>query len=361
MKRIFVKPADVLMFRSSRTFNREGSRIAEKGPITPVTFAGAVKSSILLAADPLLPDNWFELDKYKELRELVGIFGEKGKLKVYGAFFAGNGDIELLPMPNDIVVNGHDNLKINFPIQITIGTQYCWVIPKPAKKESEKRFLAFGALHNYLMGNTPKKDDLVKFSKVATYERRTGIQLKSNAKTAEEGMLYTADFLRLADSDDGYGFTIWLNDTSKFADGYLKVGGEGKLGYASKVEDKDIETTEIIKKINETGRMKLYLASPAVFKNSDNKNSWCPDMQKISPFQDIKTELVGASLGKGIYLGGWDYALRRQKPLSKAVDAGSVYYFRIKEGKLNEDIQLPLNISDIEPNSGLGCAFVGAW
>jgi CRISPR-associated protein Cmr3 len=362
VKRIFVKPADVLMFRSSRAFNREGSRIAEKGPITPVTFAGAVKSSILLAADPSLPDNWFELDKYKELKELVGVFGEKGKLKIYGAFFANNDYTELLPMPDDIIIDEHnDPKKINSPIQITIDTQSYWVIPKPSKKGSGKLFLSFNALHNYLIGNTPKKDDLVKFSEVAAYERRTGIQLKTNTKTTEEGMLYITDFLRLADSDNGHGFLVWLNDTSNFVDGYLKVGGEGKVGYANKIEDKDIETTDIIKKINENHRMKIYLASPAVFKNADNKNSWCPDMKKIDAFQNIKTELVSASLGKGIYLGGWDYALRRQKPLSKAVDAGSVYYFKIKDGNLSDDIQLPLNISDIEPNSGLGCAFVGVW
>ncbi|HXG06607.1 MAG TPA: type III-B CRISPR module-associated protein Cmr3 [Nitrososphaera sp.] len=363
MKRIFVKPADVLMFRSSRAFNREGSNIAEKGPITPMTFAGAVKSSILLTADPSLPDNWFELDKYKERKELVGVFGEKGKLRIYGAFFAENDDYtELLPMPDDIVIDEHNGpKKINSPIQIKVGTESYWVIYKFPEKGSGKLFLSSKALHNYLIGNTPAKDDIVKFSKVAAYERRTGIQLKASTKTTEEGMLYITDFLRLVESDNGHGFLVWLNDTSNFVDGYLKVGGEGKVACANKVGDKNIETTDIIKKINETRKMKIYLASPAVFKNADKKNSWCPDMNKIDAFQNIKTELVGASLGKGIYLGGWDYALRRPKPLYKAVDAGSVYYFKIKDGNLSDNIQLPLNISDIEPNSGMGCAFVGVW
>ena len=47
MKRLFVAPLDVLMFRSERPFEAIESHVAKAGAISTSTFEGALKSKIL--------------------------------------------------------------------------------------------------------------------------------------------------------------------------------------------------------------------------------------------------------------------------------------------------------------------------
>jgi len=48
MKRLFIEPLDVLMFRSERPFIARESHVAKLGVISPLTFEGAIKSKIFL-------------------------------------------------------------------------------------------------------------------------------------------------------------------------------------------------------------------------------------------------------------------------------------------------------------------------
>ena len=48
MKRLFIEPLDVLIFRSERPFIARESHVAKLSMISPLTFEGAIKSKILL-------------------------------------------------------------------------------------------------------------------------------------------------------------------------------------------------------------------------------------------------------------------------------------------------------------------------
>ena len=77
-------------------------------------------------------------------------------------------------------------------------------------------------------------------------------------------------------------------------------------------------------------------------------------MKSIIGVDDL--QLVSALPGKPIYLGGYNIALNKEKPLKRWVNAGAVYYFKFK-GKIN--IPIPLRIEENDIN--MRCGFIGVW
>ncbi len=130
----------------------------------------------------------------------------------------------------------------------------------------------------------------------------------------------------------------------------------------SKMEDQKPDISKVIEEVNKSYRFKLYFATPTIFSKNNNKTWWHPNIKMLEEKLNVELSLVSASLGKPVAIGGWDAAKGRQKPLQKAVPAGTVYFFKLKERKkLSEDLEMPLQISDHEASSGFGSAFMGVW
>ncbi|MEM2175637.1 MAG: type III-B CRISPR module-associated Cmr3 family protein, partial [Candidatus Micrarchaeia archaeon] len=98
---------------------------------------------------------------------------------------------------------------------------------------------------------------------------------------------------------------------------------------------------------------KLYLATPSCF------NGWKPPSEKLKETLGVKNlRLIAALPGKPIYIGGYDFALNKEKPLQRWVNAGAVYYYTF-EGTIDVNLVLPIRI--LEDNIDMRCAFIGRW
>ena len=103
---------------------------------------------------------------------------------------------------------------------------------------------------------------------------------------------------------------------------------------------------------------KLYLATPAI---------WNGDTDFAVPnLFTAEAELIAAAVGKAVYVGGFDMAKNEPKAMQRAVPAGSVYYFKLKNAKnaaqqINEIVENTHNkcISDDRAHEGFGRAFIG--
>lgn len=387
MKRIFIQPLDVLMFRSSRPFIAKETHIAERGIISPSIFAGALKTKILLdfcAQHELDPaelqrrkDRQLE-EKIKEFKErvkakigeikgledflkIIGhpLVGEETKLKIIGAFFAKNGH-EYFRLPNDIRFINNKPIKIS-PVEGLRDTlSLSEIEPVLSKKElrfeeGKEGFIEFKELvNNYLDGSTPQK--IVNRDNIYKVERRPGVELEHPNKKARDEALYMAEFYRL---EKDWGFIVWYDCEEEILpdESLLKLGGEGRGAYYHSL--KELETTMpfIIEKINKERRFKLYLATPSIF-----EDGWKQDENKIKKMLGINgLTLISALPEKPIYIGSYDLALNMEKPLWRGVNAGAVYFYKFKEGKINPDLPQPLPISDKYPSNGLGASFIGRW
>jgi CRISPR-associated protein Cmr3 len=211
-------------------------------------------------------------------------------------------------------------------------------------------------LREYLSGN---KEEIyyIRLSNIVLSEPKIGIGRNNLTKTAEDSMLYRAGMKRLKDASIVVDFEE-LNLPEK---GLMKLGGEGRPVYYSKMEETPVVSVNFdVKKLN---KIKLYLASPAVF-----EKGWLPDgigeNSLEGEINGIKLSLLTCAIGKPLYIGGFDMAKKEPKPMKRAVPAGSIYYFELLESyETNQLVEKLHNISILKNENyrkqGFGITYLG--
>ncbi|RLF98320.1 MAG: type III-B CRISPR module-associated protein Cmr3, partial [Thaumarchaeota archaeon] len=383
MKRLFIEPLDVLMFRSERPFVARESHVAKLGVISPLTFEGAIKSKILLdfcekrnyyspsdfqrvrkreeteeefkiSLENLKKDVKEKVEEDCELKELLETIGYSPlgyppKLNVVGVFFSRRERIkEYFPVPKDIVRtdDGKETLKLNPVLDEGLkipGTEEHLCVSSYSKVEEVGGLISFDTLAKYLKGEKPSKSEILPYP--YKKEIRAGIKLEKHRKVTVEGHLYTAEFLRL---EEEWGFVVWIEDEYNLIDKHLgsngdktiiRLGGEGKGAICKRIEDinlvEKLKLQELIKEVNSERKFKLYLATSTHLNGYKPPKDLEEELKKELGVNDL--QLVTSLPGKPIYVGGYDFAVNKEKPLQRWVDAGAVYYYKF-EGKIKEDL-----------------------
>ena len=104
------------------------------------------------------------------------------------------------------------------------------------------------------------------------------------------------------------------------------------------------------------GFVKIYLATPAIFKNGS-----LPEFISKGSYEGIEFELLNMAIGKPIFIGGFDMKKRQPKPMKKAVPAGSVYYLRSNKAQELASKLHSKSISEINPEQGFGICYCGTF
>jgi CRISPR-associated protein Cmr3 len=141
------------------------------------------------------------------------------------------------------------------------------------------------------------------------------------------------------------------------------MGGESKAAYYEAIgEEVNRMDDEIVRRVKDTRRFKLYLATPSLF-----ERGWLPRFVDENSLKgekgSLKFKLVAAAVGRYQPIGGWDLAKNQPKPICRFVPAGSVYFFELLDGN-PEEIFEKFNwqaISDRDAEVGFGLTLVGGW
>ena len=398
---LFIKPLDVLFFRDGRSFTAgETSQARSLFPPSAYTLLGAIRSRILAEVLParmtirefLLKS---ELDeKLKKLREAIGSAVSYGQLEVKGPFLATKGDRGLslfFPPPLDLSQRQGIILRpINMRERLS-RIKYCgaakentdlfplWATETAKPLEDKKVMVTSNWLVSYLTGAPRAVVKDYSLREMWEEEVRIGIKLNAQRGTAEEGMLYMAEFIRLKSKESQAGLLLEINEVIKDwlpERGVLALGGEGRAADYEVIEERSSGISELLnqidqtgEKIKETGRFKLYLATPAIFGQGEQLG-WLPDFVNPNTLEGdidgVKFRLVAAAIGKPIAIGGWDLLHERPKDMLKAVPAGSVYFFELVNSpqpidKLFQQFHFKsLQLSPLR-EIGFGISLVGTW
>lgn len=366
--KLFIKPYDVLFFRDNKPFPMGGSHIAKSlFPPGPGVFQGAIRSRII-------SDNGGFKDYKNGKNDLLEAIGgpdsngkqSYGKLRIKGPIIAKKEEsnyVEYFPLPLDIsfapAEDKPDRIKYDLENFRPLTTRDKKKIDEDEINETEiPEYIKKEELANYLKCELVDVKKLKK-DNIHYPEDRVGIKL-GDTGTAEEGMFYTAEYIRL---EKGFGFTLYVSGVDRLLkdSGMLALGGKRRAAFFEKIAGEKIVSNEqvddIRKVLKESDGFKLYLATPAIF-----KNGWKPEI-------DNEFELVTADIGKAHYIGGFDVLNNRPKNLRRAVPAGSVYYYRLKnKEKMDEntakvvlDMFHEKCISEYDKEIGNGLCFVGGW
>lgn len=370
--KIAIKPLDLLFFRNAKPFNTSHSAFGETldKPHT-TTLYGALRSKILLDNSELYSE--FLQENAAEVTEVIGSPSNKGSLKIKFFSVLSPEDKPLLPMPKDLVTEkdkGEDifPLKLikkpdwisydsNYPFNCMLVTEKDIKVKKPANP-----FINLPDLERYL--NLEEKLNIKNNEEnYFIKEFRTGIKINRKTNRVEEGMLYRKELLNLK---DGFSYLMELSGHNGLLpeEGILKLGGESKAAfYKSRNISSSIKLNKTVKKkIKESKKFKIYLATPAVF-----KKGWLPesvdDNLIISLDNGIRIKIICCSTDKHKMISGWDIDKKKPRPGYRMIPAGSIYHCEV----LNDSFEIKellralhgKSISDYNKKDGFGIAYIG--
>lgn len=221
-------------------------------------------------------------------------------------------------------------------------------------------------------------------------EHRMGIAINDETGTVEEGKLYSAEHLRLAE-----GVSLWLEAElsdrkatenrgrclSDLDGQTIALGGEGRMVRISRTT-----SALAIPKPAGTLCIKWVLATHAVF-----TGGWRPDWiepqslrvllrggdstrrpdesrlawrERVRNLPQIGAKLVAVCNRKPLYFSGWDIGEQGPKPTLAAIPAGSVYFFRADDAEQASRLVDALHgrtRSDYFGEKGMGLGYCGVW
>jgi CRISPR-associated protein Cmr3 len=173
---------------------------------------------------------------------------------------------------------------------------------------------------------------VIKLSDYLCLEPKVGIGRDNKTGTSSDtGKLYRVALLRPVSvgGKTRVAIVVGFKHLHLPEAGVLRFGAEGKcVSYASgKIPEIDITPLQQ----SESKRFKLYLSTPAVF-----DKGWKASWMESGEYNGLQFNLLGASIGRPLSLGGFNLKERRPKQMHKAVPPGSVYYFELKNGQLRD-------------------------
>ncbi|NWF75603.1 MAG: type III-B CRISPR module-associated protein Cmr3 [Nitrospirae bacterium] len=372
--KIFIEPNDVLMFRDGRPFAGGDDHFA-RGifPPSPATIYGALRSHML--SNKSGEFDTFKSDASKISKHITDEIGTPDKLGLFAltqfTLAKRNGSIieQFFTMPKDVVKKkGSEDLRHyglmpqNFSegkimTDLPSGLINMWY-PSEDTMEAVSGFLSVKEMADYLNGKVPSIVAETKY--LFDKEERTGIRKSKTLRSVETGGLYSVEYFRL---NKDVGFAVEVENTNLLPEsGILRLGGDNRAAKYSKASWNGIHAENIKKKIAQNNHFKLVLTTPAIF-----KKGWIPEGIDSNTMQGaingIELKLISACLGKPVGIGGYDFVKNHPKVMKKAVPAGSVYYFELKEGAVDSlfDRLWLKSISDERAQEGFGITLIGGY
>lgn len=351
--KIRIDPLDPLFFRDGRPFTMgEDNWAGGVFPPPPGVVYGALRSAYLARHIHQLPLAGTEHDPTANLKikSIYWLYGSEE-----------NSRTPYFPLPMDCVQrkerskkdkNKYHLLTLEKVSGVAANCHLPYVLYDENEVESGDGSL-INVLHlaEYLEG---KRDTFIarEVSDCVIPEPKVGIGRQTSTGTVEEGRLYRVQMSRW----QGLSLIVEYEGLDLPFSGFLKLGGEGRTAVFARYENELLFTVE-----GEGNLFKIYLSTPAIF-----RRGWVPFELKEQDFftvqvESLKIQLVAAALGRYQLIGGFDMKKGQPKAMQRVVPAGSVYYFKILDGMIEDAVRMfhGKSVSDYRSREGFGISYVG--
>lgn len=335
---LHLKPADTFFFRDHRPFTA-GEQTTANGRFPPPlgTIYGALRSAYIHQNANFLD---FRKETDASIKKWMGTPTEKGEFRIKGCFVS-NEEQVFLPLPLDyqVVSDGHGGEKA-LPLELKHESGLS------SDRESHKLFgptdqKSASPMNAYLPLNQWEEHVLHKQSEIPSIvrpsvwlatENKVGIARNPTTHMAEESQLYRIEMLRF--KKPFFGFIVPCEASPSFSNvHWARVGGENRPWIVEESDGgerlftKDTMNT-VIEHIQQTGKARIILLTPAVWKHGSRPSVWDPETNHIN-IGDVSVPLLTAAIGRPNLIGGWDIARNRPKRRKWAVPAGSTLYVEV--------------------------------
>jgi CRISPR-associated protein Cmr3 len=312
-----LEPLDVLFFRDGKPFEA-GIRAESTAPL-PQTLAGALRTHVLAQAGcdfARLGGAVRAGASFPAALAALGL-GALATLACRGPWFQRGEDL-CLPMPACLhrvdEENEYDRYVRLAPLR-HVPSAWRGSTARPLWTTEAKRtkqaggWLTLAGMKKFLAGAVPLMSDVLSEAALFARDPRTGIVINETTWTTEEGQIYAADYLALA--QDVYLYAELTGPKDALAAAFAKpvllaLGGQGKRVRATKCPPVTWPAA------GKASRRLLVLTSPGLF-----AQGWRP--AGLQP--------VAAAVPGYVAFSGWDLASNGPKPTRFAAAAGSVWFF----------------------------------
>jgi CRISPR-associated protein Cmr3 len=306
-------------------------------PPFPSVIRGAVRASWLYENGSVeLADTDDDPTKSYAITEYAVLFNGEPHFSVPADYLLDNETKKLVPCE----LKDNDGLSsLTTPCQL-------WVNADGKVSSADRQYISREELQNYLNGETLVHS--VQLSDYITDESKIGIFIERGSGTAKKSMLYRSPLTRLANAEKNASLAVNISGADKIP-GLTRFGGENKVANFTAYCG-DISPSLVDGAIGEDGRFKLYIASPAIFESG------------CLPELPVPAELLTAAVYGYDNAGGFDMKRNQPKPMRRAVRAGSVYYYKLKNPDNREKILALHGTSisgDYTRKDGFGICYIG--
>lgn len=337
-------PDDLLFFRDGRPSSRgDDHHLRSVFPPHPGTLYGAVRTRRLIDAGVELRSlgrgTWNELPE--SLRAELGEWGGFGSLELRGPWLVRDEEL-LVPAPQDLAIrrksmatdplHGSATTAVApevkrvhrlHPWSTTGGCFHDLALlgPEPPIEAADDSpepprdwWLRPAGLATWRAGCLPAPEDFVHRSQLWTEEPRTGVGLRDDQRTGEDGLIYTFGFIRLH-RGVSLGFEVRGGNLSPGC--RLRLGGEGRTGWIEEgpafagIQERRTGSTDV----------RVALVTPALWESGALPQAQGDDGPSLNG-----VSITAAVVPGSVPVGGWDLAKGRPKPMRRGVPAGAVLF-----------------------------------
>ncbi len=359
---IRIKALDTLFFRTPRPFTAGVETWTDTiFPPYPRTVYGALRTYLIFERGDL---KRFERGEFE--KEL-GTPNSYGNFKIKGPFLMRKDTIFFRTPLDTVIVNDRVKFLKFFKSKPEImisdyELEGAFIWQKDEKVGEPEGWISIQDMIKYLKG-----EDDFKYHKRDEFflpEAKVGIGRNIQTLTVKTGYLYRTNFTRMKEN---VYLGVEIEGVEPIKEkGLFQLGGERKSAIFEKMNRDPLEELKNLKPDLSNRLFKLYFATPTIFENGWLP-SWINKENMEGEYENVKVRLIACVVEKFQIVGGWDLNQKMQKPLQKAVPAGSVYYFEILDGDKDAVIEAfhLKNVSDENyddernKKEGFGLALVG--
>lgn len=364
---IKIKPFDTLFFRDGKPFSM-GEEVWASGifPPPPSVLYGALRTAYFANYPQTLPKAQTDEDPTKELRiNFIGL---------------AIGNQTYLPLGKDLVReknNPYDQHLLSLESVSAIGSSPFFKPDQPSgtvlkastaspiESHDAGTMIRVRDLQKYLNPTKLSGRNLFGLKSPQDYlskDPKTGIGRSRKTGSAEDGKLYRVEMVRMATKmQSDISIVVDFEGLDLPKEGLIKLGGEAKgCTY------QQIEAPSIYPPAPESfsSTFRIYFATPAIFKKGWKPTAISPESPLEVSLNGVQLRLVGASIDKPSYQGGFDIKNREFKPMKRLLAAGSVFFCEFIDP--NQDISEAISklhgqcLSEEKIHEGYGLAFLGS-
>jgi len=365
---VIFDPLDTLTASDPRTMDLGGS--AHLGALAPSAFAGLLRHRILEAAGLRFPPTEEEIDT-----------NIPTALQIAAPLLRSKDGVTLVPLPRSVLraPDAHATESYLNPLGSRVladkQMENLHLLTGEREHEPDPRWTTLAGVCHLLgrsaagLGDTwieamlHRADHVDLFDRIRVVERHWGHERAATGVPAPQTLWSRPVERYYAEVHNGKfrtgGYAALLRGAA-LSDSFVgRLGGDGHLVRVSCAPlGSEYAPVWRLRKLVEDSLealrgLLLYLTTPALY------DGWRPPA-----FAGLR--LVAAAVGRPLSLGGWDLAKKRPKDMTRAVPAGSTYFFAVEQLDAAREFVTRFHWNDplSRPGTGregLGLSLCGVW